>query len=144
MEHTEPLGLSPRFNIAPLSGDSHHQGLRVRPGNGPCQMLGLRKEMHSADAPLCIVNVSYLTGINASPSLIINVYIYANSSTRREDAIMIINYMNEYDGYPAPELVARAQRAAFERVRREREEKAKQQKLELEEILRHQPNDFAD
>jgi hypothetical protein len=57
---------------------------------------------------------------------------------------MIINYMNEYDGYPAPELVARAQRVAFDRVRREREEKAKRQKLELEEILRHQPNDFAD
>jgi hypothetical protein len=65
-------------------------------------------------------------------------------SWAREDAIMIISYMNEYDGYPAPELVARAQRAAFERVRREREEKAKRQKLELEEILRHQPNDFAD
>jgi hypothetical protein len=144
LEHTEPLGLSLRFNIAPVSGYTHHQGLRVRPGNVPCQMLDLRQEMHSADAPLCILNVSYLTGINALPSLIINVYIYANSSTPREDAIMIISYMNEYDGYPAPELVARAQRAAFERVRREREEKAKRQKLELEEILRHQPNDFAD
>jgi hypothetical protein len=88
--------------------------------------------------------VSYLTGINALPSFIINVYLYAYSSSRREDAIMKINYMNEYDGYPAPELVARAQRAAFERVWREREEKAKRQKLELEEILRHQPNDFAD
>ena len=57
---------------------------------------------------------------------------------------MNVNYMTEYDGYPAPELVARAHLAAIERVRREREEKAKQQKLELEEILRHQPNDFAD
>ena len=57
---------------------------------------------------------------------------------------MIINYMNEYDGYPAPELIARAQLAAIERARREREEKAKRQKHELEEILRHQPNDFAD
>jgi hypothetical protein len=57
---------------------------------------------------------------------------------------MKINYMNEYDGYPAPELVARAQRASIERIRHEREEKAERQKLELEKILLHQPNDFAD
>jgi len=57
---------------------------------------------------------------------------------------MNLNYMNEYDGYPPPELIARAHLAAIERVRREREEKATRQKLELEEILLHQPNDFAD
>jgi hypothetical protein len=130
--------------------ESHHPRLTLPPvlvrplheADTSCQSSS--KRCTSADAPICIENVSYLTGINASLSSIINVYIYANSSTRREDAIMITNYMNEYDGYPAPELVAQAQRAAFERVRREREEKAKRQKLELEEILRHQPNDFAD
>ena len=57
---------------------------------------------------------------------------------------MNVNYMNEYDGYPEPKLIARAHLAAIERVRREREEKMKQQKLELEEIVLHQPNDFAD
>ena len=57
---------------------------------------------------------------------------------------MNFDYMNEYDGYPPPELVARAHLAAIERVRREREEKAKRQELELEAILLQQPNDFAD
>ena len=52
--------------------------------------------------------------------------------------------MNVYDGYPEPELIARAHLAAIERVRREREEKTKRQKLELEEIILHQPHDFAD
>jgi hypothetical protein len=57
---------------------------------------------------------------------------------------MKINYMNEYGGYPAPEVIARNQRAAIEHVRHKREEKEKRQRLELEEILQHQPNDFAD
>jgi hypothetical protein len=59
-------------------------------------------------------------------------------------AIMNVNYMNEYDGYPAPELVARAHLAAIQRARCEREEKEKRQILELEEIIQNQPNDFAD
>lgn len=52
--------------------------------------------------------------------------------------------MNVYDGYPEPELIARAHLAAIERGRREREEEAKRQILELEEIVLHQPNDVAD
>jgi hypothetical protein len=52
--------------------------------------------------------------------------------------------MNVYDGYPEPELIARAHLAAIERGRREREEESKRQILELEEIVLHQPNDFAD
>ena len=52
--------------------------------------------------------------------------------------------MNVYDGYPEPELITRAHLAAIERGRREREEEAKRQILELEEIVLHQPNDFAD
>ena len=57
---------------------------------------------------------------------------------------MNVNDMNVYDGYPEPELIARAHLAAIERGRREREEEAKRQILELEEIVLHQPNDFAD
>ena len=49
-----------------------------------------------------------------------------------------------YHGYPEPELIARAHLAAMERDRREREEAAMRQILELEEIVLHQPNDFAD
>lgn len=57
---------------------------------------------------------------------------------------MNINDMNVYDGYPKPELIARAHLAAMERERREREEEIRRQVLELEEIVLHQPNDFAD
>ena len=60
------------------------------------------------------------------------------------NAIMNVNYMNEYDGYPEPKLIARAHCAAIERIRHECEEKARRQKLELEEIILHQPHDFAD
>lgn len=49
-----------------------------------------------------------------------------------------------YHGYPEPELIARAHLAARERERREREAAAVQQILELEDIVLHQPNDFAD
>ena len=85
-----------------------------------------------------------MTGINASSLYFIKMYLYSYAYSLRGDAIMNVNYMNEYDGYPAPELVARAHLAAIERARCEREEKAKRQKLELEEIIQHQPNDFAD
>jgi hypothetical protein len=49
-----------------------------------------------------------------------------------------------YDGYPGPDLVARAHFAELERIRRERVEAGKRQIHELEAIVRHQPNDFAD
>ena len=54
------------------------------------------------------------------------------------------NDMHLYDGYPGPELLARAHLADIERVRREREAAERRQLLELEEIVLHQPNDFAD
>jgi len=57
---------------------------------------------------------------------------------------MNVNDRNVYDGDPKPELIARAHLAAIERDRREREETAKRQMLELEEMVLHQPNDFAD
>jgi hypothetical protein len=57
---------------------------------------------------------------------------------------MNVKDRNVYDGYPKPELIARAHLAAIERDRREREETAKRQILELEEMVLHQPNDFAD
>ena len=60
------------------------------------------------------------------------------------DAVMKANDRNVYNGYPEPELIARAHLAAMERDRREREEAAMRQILELEEIVLHQPNDFAD
>lgn len=61
-----------------------------------------------------------------------------------EDTVMNKNDMNEYDGYPKQELIVRDYIAAMERARREREEKAKRYILELEGIVLHQPNDFAD
>jgi hypothetical protein len=57
---------------------------------------------------------------------------------------MNVNDRNVYDGDPKPELIARAHLAAIERDRREREETAKRQILELEEMVLHQLNDFAD
>jgi|GEM_PF-1372501 len=57
---------------------------------------------------------------------------------------MYVNDMNLYDGYLESELVERAHLAEIERALREREEEKKRQILELEEILQHQPNDFAD
>jgi len=57
---------------------------------------------------------------------------------------MNVSYMNIYDGYQESELIERAHLAAIERALREREEEAKRQILELEEIVLHQPNDFAD
>ena len=57
---------------------------------------------------------------------------------------MNVNDRNVYDGDPKPELIARAHLAAIERDRREREETAKRQILELEEMVLHQPNDFTD
>jgi len=57
---------------------------------------------------------------------------------------MNANDRNVYDGYPKPELIALAHLAAMENERREREEAEKRQILELEEIVLHQPNDFAD
>jgi hypothetical protein len=55
------------------------------------------------------------------------------------DAVMV-----EYDRYPGQELIAMAHLAAMESARREREEEAKRHILELEDIVLHQPNDFAD
>ena len=52
--------------------------------------------------------------------------------------------MNIYDGYLESELIERAHLAAIERALRECEEETKRQILELEEIVLHQPNDFAD
>ena len=52
--------------------------------------------------------------------------------------------MNEYERYPEQELIALAHLAAMERERREREEEARRHIHELEEIVLHQPNDFAD
>ena len=52
--------------------------------------------------------------------------------------------MNQYGRYPEQESIAVAHLAAIERARREREEEAKRHILELEEIVLHQPNDFAD
>ena len=52
--------------------------------------------------------------------------------------------MNAYDRYPEQQLIALAHRAVMERTRRDREEEAKRQILELEDIVLHQPNDFAD
>jgi ferritin-like metal-binding protein YciE len=57
---------------------------------------------------------------------------------------MFVNDMNLYDGYLESELIERAHLAEIERALREREEETKRQILELEEILQHQPNDFAD
>jgi hypothetical protein len=57
---------------------------------------------------------------------------------------MNVKDRNVYDGDPKPELIARAHLAAIERDRREREETAERQILELEEMVLHQPNDFAD
>ena len=52
--------------------------------------------------------------------------------------------MNEYDRYTEQELIVLAYHAAMERAKREHEEDAKRYMLELEEIVRHQPNGFAD
>jgi hypothetical protein len=52
--------------------------------------------------------------------------------------------MNEYVRYPEQEMIAMAHLASMERARREREEEAKRHIIELEEIVQHQPNDFAD
>jgi hypothetical protein len=52
--------------------------------------------------------------------------------------------MNEYERYPEQELLARAHLAAMEQARREREEEAKRHIIELENIVQHQPNGFAD
>jgi hypothetical protein len=41
-------------------------------------------------------------------------------------------------------LLARAHLAAMEQARREREEEAKRYIIELEKIVQHQPNGFAD
>ena len=52
--------------------------------------------------------------------------------------------MNEYDRYPEQELLAQSHLAAMEQARREREEEAKHYIIELEIIVQHQPNGFAD
>ena len=52
--------------------------------------------------------------------------------------------MNEYVRYPEQELIAMAHLAAMEQARREREVEVQRHILELEEIVQHQPNDFAD
>jgi hypothetical protein len=52
--------------------------------------------------------------------------------------------MNEYNSYPEQELIAVAHLAAMERARREREDEARRHIIELEEIVQHQPSDFAD
>lgn len=54
------------------------------------------------------------------------------------------NHWQVSDGYPAPELIARAHFAELARIRQERVEAEKRQILELEAIIQHQPNDFAD
>jgi hypothetical protein len=52
--------------------------------------------------------------------------------------------MTEYNRYPEQELIAVAHLAAMENARREREEEARRHIIEFEEIVQHQPNDFAD
>jgi hypothetical protein len=51
---------------------------------------------------------------------------------------------NQYAEYPDPQLVAEAHFALIERERRRREEAARHEALKLEDVLLHQPNDFAD
>ena len=52
--------------------------------------------------------------------------------------------MNEYVVYPEDESLAQAHLASMEKARREREEEARRYIIELEKIVRHQPNGFAD
>jgi hypothetical protein len=52
--------------------------------------------------------------------------------------------MNEYDRQLEQEMIATAHIAAMERARLEREAAARRHILELEEVILHQPNDFAD
>jgi len=52
--------------------------------------------------------------------------------------------MNEYDRQLEQEMIAAAHIAAMERARLEREAAARRHILELEEVILHQPNDFAD
>jgi hypothetical protein len=52
--------------------------------------------------------------------------------------------MNEYDRQLEEELIATAHIAAMEHARLEREAAARRHILELEEVILHQPNDFAD
>jgi hypothetical protein len=54
------------------------------------------------------------------------------------------NNQNLYDGYPRPELIEEAHLAAIAREKRERDEAIRRQTHRLEEIILHQPNDFAD
>jgi hypothetical protein len=54
------------------------------------------------------------------------------------------NNQNPYDGYPSPELIEQAHLAAIASEKRERDEAIRRQTHRLEEIILHQPNDFAD
>ena len=52
--------------------------------------------------------------------------------------------MNDEFRDPEQDLLATAHKAAVKKARREREETEKRHVHELEEIVLHQPNDFAD
>jgi hypothetical protein len=54
------------------------------------------------------------------------------------------NNQNPYNGYPRPELIEQAHLAAIASEKRERDEAIRRQTHRLEEIILHQPNDFAD
>jgi hypothetical protein len=62
----------------------------------------------------------------------------------RQGAVMNASKPNVYDGYPKPELIEQAHLAAIAREKRERDEAIRRQTHKLEEIILHQPNDFAD
>ena len=62
----------------------------------------------------------------------------------RHGAVMNASNQNIYDEYPKPELIEQAHLAAIAREKREREEAIRRQTHKLEEIILHQPNDFAD
>jgi hypothetical protein len=96
------------------------------------------------DLPMRQANAAYLTGIKALSPYFINICLYSYDIRSTGDAVMTVSDRQVYQGYPEPELIARAHLAARERERREREAAAVQQVLELEEIILHQPNDFAD
>jgi hypothetical protein len=62
----------------------------------------------------------------------------------QQGAVMNASNPNVYDVYPKPELIEQAHLAAIAREKRERDEAIRRQTHKLEEIILHQPNDFAD
>jgi hypothetical protein len=78
--------------------------------------------------------------INTNP-LVFN---YILMQPARQGAAMNASNANVYDGYPKQELIEQAHLAAIAREKRERDEATRRQIRKLEEIILHQPNDFAD